>query len=129
MPSPQIFSEGRGWLYAGYNDKGYSLEYFFFKFKYANEGGKDNKVKPYMVCQIKKDGSIQINRVSSKVLYLLLRSSRSSLRSSALTETGQGCHLEAGPGIFPGYHEHAPHATFKEKYKKNRTKRNPGLAV
>ncbi|KAM7441152.1 Voltage-dependent calcium channel subunit alpha-2/delta-1 [Porites harrisoni] len=33
-------------------------------FKYANEGDKDNKVKHYMVCQINKDGSIQINRVS-----------------------------------------------------------------
>ena len=87
-------------LYAGYNDR-HSLEYFFFKFKYANEGHKDNKVKPYMVCQIKKDGSIQTNQVSSKVPYLSLRLSRSSLRSSALTETGQGCHLEAGAGDFP----------------------------
>ncbi|XP_073254137.1 voltage-dependent calcium channel subunit alpha-2/delta-1-like isoform X2 [Porites lutea] len=29
---------------------------------YANEGDKDNKVKPYMVCQIKKGGSIQTNK-------------------------------------------------------------------
>lgn len=29
---------------------------------YANEGDKGNKVKPYMVCQINKNGSIQINR-------------------------------------------------------------------
>ena len=53
-----------------------------------------------MVCQINKNGGIQINRVSSQVPYLLLRSSRSSLRSSTLTETGQGCHLEVGAGDF-----------------------------
>ena len=53
-----------------------------------------------MVCQINKNGSIQVNRVSSQVPYLLLRSSRSSLRSSTLTETGQGCHLEVEAGDF-----------------------------
>ena len=75
--------------------------FFFFKFEYANEGDKDNKLNSYMVCQINKNGTIETNQVSSKVPYLSLRSSRSSLTSSALTGTGQGCHLEAGPGDFP----------------------------
>ena len=99
--------------------------FFFFKFEYGNKGDKDNKVETYMVCQIKKGGSIETNQVSSKVPYLSLRSSRSSLRSSALTETGQGCHLEAGAGDFPQATMNVAPAAFKGKKKLNRTKRNP----
>ena len=96
----RFFLRGGGGCTQANDIKRYSLEYFFFEFKYANVGDKGNKVKPYMVCQINKNGSIQINRVSSQVPYLLLRSSRSSLRSSTLTEIGQGCHLEVGAGDF-----------------------------
>ena len=70
-----------------------------------------------MVCQIKKGGSIETNQVSSKVPYLSLRSSRSSLRSSALTEAGQGCHLEAGAGDFPQATMNVAPAAFKGKKK------------
>ena len=70
-----------------------------------------------MVCQIKKDGSIQTNQVSSKVPYLSLRPSRSSLRSRALTETGQGCHLEAEAGHFPQATMNVVPAAFKGEKK------------
>ena len=114
-------------------NKGTHYSIFFFKFEYANprdanKGDKDNKVKPYMVCQIKKGGSIQTNRVSSKVPYLSLRSSRSSLRSSALTETGQGCHLEAGAGDFPQATMNVAPAAFKGKKKVKQNQKKP-LAV
>ena len=88
---------------------------FFFKFEYANEGDKDNKLNSYMVCQINKNGTIETNQVSSKVPFLSLRSSRSSLRSSALTETGQGCHLEAGAEDFAQATMKVAPAAFKGK--------------